>query len=90
MKSLRLKVANRSGLHARPAAMFVQTARKFSSKILVKKGGKAADSKNILQVLSLGVDMGDEIELVVEGSDEDQALEELRRLIEEVLPSVDK
>ncbi|MEM4669758.1 MAG: HPr family phosphocarrier protein, partial [Thermofilum sp.] len=54
------------------------------------KGGKAADSKNILQVLSLGVDMGDEIELVVEGSDEDQALEELRRLIEEVLPSVDK
>ncbi|MEM3892615.1 MAG: HPr family phosphocarrier protein, partial [Thermofilum sp.] len=60
------------------------------SKILVKKGGKAADSKNILQVLSLGVDMGDEIELVVEGSDEDQALEELRKLIEEVLPSVDK
>lgn len=70
--------------------MFVQTARKYSSRILVRKGEKTADSKNILQVLSLGVDMGDEIELIVEGPDEDQALEELRKLVEETLPSIDK
>ena len=90
MKALRLKVANRSGLHARPAAMFVQTAKKFSSRIVVRKAGRSADSKNILQVLALGVDMGDEIEIVAEGPDEEQAIEELRKLLEEVLPSVDK
>ncbi len=90
MKALRVKVANRSGLHARPAALFVQTAKKFSSRIVVKKAGKSADSKNILQVLALGVDMGDEIELVAEGPDEEQAIEELRKLLLEVLPSVDK
>ena len=90
MKVLRVKVANRSGLHARPAALFVQTAKKFSSRIVVKKAGKSADSKNILQVLALGVDMGDEIELVAEGPDEEQAIEELRKLLLEVLPSVDK
>jgi len=90
VKVLRVKVANRSGLHARPAALFVQTAKKFSSRIVVKKAGKSADSKNILQVLALGVDMGDEIELVAEGPDEEQAIEELRKLLLEVLPSVDK
>lgn len=90
MKSVRLKVVNRSGLHARPAAMFVQTARKFSSRITLKKAGKTADSKNILQVLALGVDMGDEVEVVAEGPDEDLAIEELTKLLTEVLPAVDK
>jgi phosphocarrier protein HPr len=89
VKTLTLKVRNRSGLHARPAAIFVQTAKKFSSRIIVRKGGKTADSKNILQLLSLGVDMGDEIELQVEGPDEDQAISELSKLLLEYLPAVD-
>lgn len=90
MKSAKLKVINRSGLHARPAAMFVQTTRRFSSKIVLKKDEKIADAKNILQVLALGVDMGDEVEVVVEGPDEDLAIEELKKLLTEVLPAVDK
>jgi len=90
VKSAKLKVINRSGLHARPAAMFVQTARRFSSKIVLKKDEKIADAKNILQVLALGVDMGDEVEVVVEGPDEDLAIEELKKLLTEVLPAVDK
>ncbi|MGC8987538.1 HPr family phosphocarrier protein, partial [Infirmifilum sp.] len=52
--------------------------------------GKSADSKNILQILSLGIDMGDEIELIAEGPDEDKAVEELSKLILEVLPEQDK
>jgi phosphocarrier protein len=90
VKTVRLKVVNRSGLHARPAAMFVQTARKFSSRIILRKAGKTADSKNILQVLALGVDMGDEVEVVAEGPDEEQAIEELAKLLTEVLPAIDK
>jgi len=89
MKTLTLKLKNKSGLHARPAALFVQTAKKFTSKIIVKKGEKTADSKNILQLLSLGIDMGDEIELLVEGSDEEQAINELSKLLLEYLPKID-
>jgi phosphocarrier protein HPr len=89
MKTIVLKVKNKSGLHARPAAIFVQTAKKFTSKIIVKKGDKIADSKNILQLLSLGIDMGDEIELLVEGPDEEQAINELSKLLLEYLPKID-
>ncbi|MGC9107290.1 MAG: HPr family phosphocarrier protein [Infirmifilum sp.] len=89
-RQVRLKVRNKSGLHARPAAIFVQHAKSFMSKITVKKNGKSADSKNILQILSLGIDMGDEIELIAEGPDEDKAVEELSKLILEVLPEQDK
>jgi len=89
-RQVRLKVRNKSGLHARPAAIFVQHAKSFTSKITVKKNGKSADSKNILQILSLGIDMGDEIELIAEGPDEDKAVEELSKLILEVLPEQDK
>lgn len=85
-----MKVVNKSGLHARPAAIFVQNAKAFSSKIIVRKNGRTADSKNILQLLSLGIDMGDEIELVAEGPDEDKAIEHLTRLLLEVLPEQDK
>ncbi|PLJ78217.1 HPr family phosphocarrier protein [Infirmifilum sp. SLHALR2] len=90
VREAKLKVVNKSGLHARPAAVFVQTAKSFSSKIVVRKGGRSADSKNILQLLSLGVDMGDEIEIVADGPDEDKAIEQLTKLLLEVLPEQDK
>ncbi|QOJ79241.1 HPr family phosphocarrier protein [Infirmifilum lucidum] len=89
-REVRLKVVNKSGLHARPAAIFVQNAKSFSSRIVVRKNGKSADSKNILQLLSLGIDMGDEIEIVAEGPDEDKAIEHLTKLLLEVLPEQDK
>lgn len=90
VREVRLKILNKSGLHARPAAIFVQQAKAFTSKILIRKAGKSADSKNILQLLSLGIDMGDEIELIADGPDEDKAIEQLSKLILEVLPQQDK
>ncbi|NAZ25568.1 MAG: HPr family phosphocarrier protein, partial [Thermofilum sp.] len=57
---------------------------------IVKKGDKTADSKNILQILSLGIDMGDEIEIQAEGPDEEQAINELSKLLLEYLPSIDQ
>lgn len=85
-----IKVKNRSGLHARPAAIFVKTCRSFRSNIKVFKGGKQADAKNILQVLALGVDVGDEITLEINGEDENEAFKTLIELLEKVLPEVDK
>jgi phosphocarrier protein len=89
MKILRLKLINKAGLHARPAAIFVQEVRKFSSQIIIKKNDKSADAKNVLQILSLGADIGDEIEILVTGSDEDMAIQAIQKLLMETLPIMD-
>jgi len=73
---------NRVGLHARPAALFVRTAKKFSSEITVIKGGNKADAKKILGVLGLGVEKGDTITVYIEGEDAIEAKEKLASLIE--------
>ncbi|RLE57828.1 MAG: HPr family phosphocarrier protein [Thermoprotei archaeon] len=84
------KILNRLGLHARPAALFVKTCRKFKSKIVIFKGDRMADAKNILQVLALDVNQGDEIKVVIEGEDEKEAYMEIENLIKKVLPEVDR
>ena len=79
-KELTLK--NKVGLHARPAALFVQTARKYKSKIQVIKKDRVADAKSILSILSLGADYGDKIRIVCKGEDAEDALKELVELVE--------
>jgi phosphocarrier protein HPr len=80
-----IKILNKQGLHARPAAKFVQTAKKFQSTITVnnftKKTGPV-DAKSILGVLSIGVSSGDEITLNIEGADAEQAAQAMCDLIE--------
>ncbi|MCC6035067.1 MAG: HPr family phosphocarrier protein [Desulfurococcaceae archaeon] len=87
---LSIKLKNRSGLHARPASVFVRKCKAFKSIIKVQKGDKVADAKNILQVLSLGADCGDEILIEINGEDEKIAAEEIKKLVEEELPEIDK
>lgn len=77
-----VKLINRSGLHARPAAIFVQTARKFKSTIRVRLGDKVVDAKNILKILSLGADYGAIITIEAEGEDAEDAIKTLKELIE--------
>lgn len=86
----KLTIKNKTGLHARPAAIFVETAKKFRSNIIIEKAGKSANAKNILQILALGVDYGDEITLIIEGEDEKEAEKELVNLLMERLPSMDE
>jgi len=81
---IRLTINNPSGLHARPAALFVRSAGAFGASIRLSntsRGTGPADAKSILAVLGLGVSRGHEIELVAEGDDADTALEVLRDLI---------
>lgn len=75
-------ITNSTGLHARPAAQFVQAAAKFESKIKVSKAGREVDAKSIISVLSLGVSKGTEITLKAEGEDEQAAVEALIGLIQ--------
>ena len=73
-QSLTLTVQNKNGLHARPAAQFVQTANRFTANIQVKKGTAVANAKSINQVADLGVRQGESITVSATGADADDAL----------------
>jgi phosphocarrier protein len=74
---------NRVGLHARPAAIFVRTAKKYLSDILVEKSGKKADAKKILGVLGLGAEKGDKITVYIDGPDAEEVKEILYSIIQD-------
>lgn len=76
-----VEILNKTGLHARPAAKFVEKASKFKSKITIEKDGKKADAKSILSVLGLGVRQGSKIKITAEGEDEQKAVEQLVELL---------
>ncbi len=81
VREITLEIKNRVGLHARPAALFVQTASRFKSDIIVQKDQIRANAKSILNVLTLGAGQGSVITLSAEGEDADVALEALEDLI---------
>jgi len=84
MVELKITIMNDVGLHARPAALFVKTATRFSSKIRVRnvsRGSDWVDAKSILRVLSLGVEKDHAIEVTAEGADEGEAINEIEQLV---------
>ena len=70
-------VGPEEGLHARPAAQFVKTAKQFSSDILVVKGEKGANAKSSLKLMTLGAKKGDNITIRAEGEEAVDALTDL-------------
>jgi phosphotransferase system HPr (HPr) family protein len=68
-----------TSLEARPAALFVQAASKFSSSILVKINNKTVNAKSIMGMISLGILDGQSVTISADGSDEQQAVDELHR-----------
>ncbi|EPZ52711.1 MULTISPECIES: HPr family phosphocarrier protein [Alicyclobacillus] len=74
---------NASGLHARPASLFVAEASKFSSDVFVEVDGKRVNAKSILGLLTLGIPQGKTITIITEGSDEEAALNTLTKMIED-------
>lgn len=77
-------VENASGLHARPAAVFVKAAQGFTSKVAVKRldTGISCDAKAILSLMGLGIGYGVQVEVSAEGDDEQTAVDALVDLIE--------
>jgi len=82
MKTIEAVIRNSVGLHARPAALFVQTANKFSSRVTVNYESKSSNAKSILGLMSLGIGQGATISIVAEGEDEEIAINSLAHLIE--------
>lgn len=75
-----LAVSSRLGLHARPAALFVQEASKFKSKVTVAKGKTEVNGKSVMGIMLLAAEHGARITLTVSGPDEKEALKALEGL----------
>ena len=71
-----ITIENKTGIHARPASVFVQTATKFKSKVQIKAKGKTVDAKSILMIMSMGLVKGTEITIVADGPDEKNEIKE--------------
>lgn len=76
-----ITIRNRQGLHARPAAVFVQLANKFDSTITIKKELQEVNGKSIMGILMLAAERGSLITIIAQGPDAQQAVEQLIALV---------
>jgi phosphocarrier protein HPr len=76
-------IVNKLGLHARAAAKLVTLASKFTADVRIRKDGREVSGKSIMGVMMLAAARGSQITLIAEGSDAQQALDELGQLIAE-------
>jgi phosphocarrier protein len=77
-----VRILNKLGLHARPAAQLVQRASKFESDIKLKKENLEVNAKSIMGVMMLAAEMGSVITVTAEGSDEIKAVEAMIQVIQ--------
>ncbi len=77
MARMPVVVKLKTGLHARPAALFVQEANKFSSEIYVEKNDKRVNAKSIMGIMSLAISSGTQIHIAADGSDAEMAVQAL-------------
>ena len=76
-----LTIANKLGIHARPAALFVKTANRFACEIFVEKDGEKINGKSIMGLMMLAAGPGSKLTVHAQGQDALQALAELELLI---------
>ncbi|MFG6495554.1 HPr family phosphocarrier protein [Fictibacillus sp. UD] len=81
MVEKKVTVQLKSGLQARPAALFVQEANRYTSDVFVEKEGKKVNAKSIMGIMSLAVGSGAELVLAVDGPDEKEAIEALSAFV---------
>lgn len=78
-KSMKIQLA--SGLEARPVAVLVQKASQHESSVYIQAEGKKVNAKSIMGMMSLGLNMGEEVTVVAEGSDEAAAIESIEKYL---------
>ena len=74
-------IKNKQGLHARPAALFVQIANKFDSDVMISKGKAKVNGKSIMGIMMLEAGRGAKITITTKGEDAQQAITELENLL---------
>ena len=81
MISKEITIRLENGLEARPVAMLVQVASQFDSSVYLEAGEKKVNAKSIMGMMSLGLDTGEKVTAIVEGSDEKAALEGIEKYL---------
>lgn len=76
-----ITIKNKTGLHARPAALFVQMANKYESDITILKGDQEVNGKSIMGILMLAAERGSTITIVADGDDAESAAKELSNVL---------
>ena len=85
MLSFNYTIKDEVGIHARPAGLLAKEAKKYESKIVIKKDGKTVEAARIMAVMGLGVKCGQTVEVEVSGVDEETAFEEMKNFFEQNL-----
>ncbi len=85
MEEKEVTIKNETGLHARPATVFVKKASSFTADIKISKDDKTVNAKSIMGVMSLGAGKGSKVNIRAEGEDEKEAIEALVELIDQGL-----
>jgi len=81
MISKEITIRLENGLEARPVAMLVQVASKFDSSVYLEAGDKKVNAKSIMGMMSLGLDTGEKVTVIVDGEDEAAALEDIEKYL---------
>jgi phosphocarrier protein HPr len=78
----RLRIQNRLGLHARAAALLVQTAGRFDAEVTIAKDGQVVNGRSIMGVMMLAAEQGSDIDVITSGPQGGEALEAIRSLVD--------
>ncbi len=78
-KEITIRLEN--GLEARPVALLVQVASQFESSVYLETGDKKVNAKSIMGMMSLGLDIGEKVNVIVEGADEKEALDGIEKYL---------
>ena len=77
----KLEIKNKLGLHARAAALLVQTVNHFSAEVKISKDGQVVDGRSIMGVLTLAATRGSKIEVEANGEDAEEAARAIEKLV---------
>lgn len=78
----KIEIKNKLGLHARAAALLVQTVNRFSAQVSISKDGQTADGRSIMGVLTLAATQGSKIQVEAVGADAEQAVKAIEKLVD--------
>ncbi len=85
MKEFDYTIRDEIGIHARPAGVLSKLAKSFDSKITLSKGGNTVDACKLIALMGMGIKCGDTVTVTAEGTDEDDAIEKLKKFMTEHL-----
>ena len=85
MKTFNYTITDAVGIHARPSGILAKEAKKYESKIVIKKGDRQAEATKVMTLMALGAKCGEEVSVEVTGADEEQACAEVEAFFKENL-----